>query len=131
MATIGALGDVIFSVSPNLVRTFNGFKRSASPKYASHNRHLKDTLLEFVGNDPDKISFSVTLSAYLGVDPQREESKLWAAQKQGKIMRLVLGKENFGNWVISSLSSSYNYIDNKGNVFEIKVDLSLTAYAGR
>ena len=47
MATIGALGDIVFAVSTNTVKTFNDFKRTVSPKFASHNRHLKDTLLEF------------------------------------------------------------------------------------
>lgn len=131
MATIGALGDVVFSVSPKVIRTFNGFKQSVSPKFSSHSRHLKETLLEFVGTDPDKISFSMTLSVFLGVDPKSEAAKLEAAARTGRIMRLVLGRQSYGNWVISSLSNSYERIDNKGNVLIIKTDISLTAYAGR
>ncbi len=131
MATIGALGDIVFSVSTNAVKTFNDFKRTASPKFASHGRHLKDTLLEFTGNDPDKISFSMLFSVYLGIDPQAEIKKLKSAAHKGKIMYLVIGRESFGNWVITGLSEGREHIDNKGNTLVAKVDISLTAYAGR
>ncbi|MCM1059674.1 MAG: phage tail protein [Eubacterium sp.] len=131
MATIGSLGGVVFSVSTNYVKTFDGLKRSGSAKFASHNRHLKDTLLEFTGNDPDKITFSIALSAFLGVDPQSEISALYAAKRAGRIMHLVIGRKSYGNWVINSLSEDYDKIDNKGNVLTANVSVTLTAYAGR
>lgn len=131
MATIGTLGGVVFSVSTNQVKTFDDLKRSGSAKYASHNRHLKDTLLEFTGNDPDKITFTMALSAFLGVDPQAEISNLQAAKRAGRIMQLVIGRQSYGNWVITSLSTDYDRIDNKGNVLIANVNVSLTAYAGR
>lgn len=131
MAVIGALGGVAFSVSTNLVKTFDEMKRSSTAKYASHNRHLKDTLLEFTGNDPDKITFSMTLSVFLGADPQAEISTLQAAQRSGRIMQLVIGRQSYGNWIIQSLSIDYERWDNNGNALVAKVSVSLTAYAGR
>lgn len=131
MAAIGSLGGVVFSVSTNRVKTFDDLKRSSSAKYASHNRHLKDTLLEFTGNDPDKITFTMALSAFLGVNPQSEISTLRAAARAGRIMHLVIGRKSYGNWVISSLSIDYDRVDNKGNVLTANVSVSLTAYAGR
>ncbi len=131
MATIGSLGGVVFSVSTNQVKTFDDLKRSGSAKYASHNRHLKDTLLEFTGNDPDKITFSMALSVFLGTDPQNEISALRAAKRAGRIMHLVIGRKSYGNWVINSLSEDYDRVDNKGNVLIANVSVSLTAYAGR
>ena len=131
MATIGTLGGVVFSVSTNKVRTFDDLKSSGSAKYASHDRHLKDALLEFTGNEPDKITFSMVLSIFLGVTPQSEISKLRAAQRAGRIMHLVIGRQSYGNWVITSLSTDYDRIDNKGNVLIANVNVSLTAYAGR
>lgn len=131
MATIGSLGGIVFSVSTNQVKTFDDLKRSGSAKYASHNRHLKDTLLEFTGNDPDKITFSMNLSVFLGVDPQSEIAALRAAKHAGRIMHLVIGRQSYGNWVINSLSEDYDRVDNKGNVLIANVSVSLTAYAGR
>lgn len=131
MATIGTLGGIAFSVSTNQVKTFSDLKRNGSARYASHNRHLKDTLLEFTGNDNDKITFTMSLSVFLGVDPQTEISNLRAAQRAGRIMHLVIGRQSYGNWVITSLSTDFDNIDNKGNVLIAKVSVSLTAYAGR
>lgn len=131
MATIGSLGGVVFSVSTNLVKTFDKLKKSGSARFASHNRHLKDTLLEFTGNDPDKITFSMTLSVFLGVDPQKELSTLEAAMKAGKIMHFVIGRESYGNWVITNITTEYERIGKSGNVLSARVSVTLTAYAGR
>lgn len=131
MATIGSLGGVVFSVSTNRVKTFDDLKLSSSAKYASHNRHLKDTLLEFTGNEPDKITFTMTLSVFLGVNPKTEIATLKTAKRTGRIMHFVIGRQSYGNWVITSLSVDYDRVDNKGNILAAKVSVSLTAYAGR
>lgn len=131
MTMIGTLGGVVFSVSTKQVKTLDDLKRSGSAKFASHNRHLKDTLLEFTGNDPDKITFSILLSVFLGVDPKSEMSNLEAAKRTGKIMHLVIGRQSYGNWVITSLSTDYDRIDNKGNILIAKISVSLTEYARR
>ncbi len=133
MATIGSLGDIVFSVSRSQIKTFDGMRWESSAQYASHNRHLKDELLEFVGSPADKISFSMTLSVYLGVDPMTEITKLLAAERAGKILRLVIGNKAYGKnkWVITSLSKELERFDNKGNLLLAKVNVSLTAYAGR
>ncbi|MCL1903743.1 MAG: phage tail protein [Oscillospiraceae bacterium] len=42
MAIVGSLGDIVFSVSPKQVKTFDNMQWSSSMRYATHNRHLKD-----------------------------------------------------------------------------------------
>lgn len=133
MATIGALGDIVFSVSKNQVKTFDGLKWDSAAQYASHNRHLKDVLLEFTGTDADKISFSMFFSVFLGVDPITEINKLLDAERNGKVMRLVIGNKAYGKnkWVITGASKNLERYDNKGNLLVAKADISLMAYAGR
>ena len=133
MATIGTLGDIVFSVSRNQVNTFDGLKWDSSAQYATHNRHLKDVLLEYTGTDADKISFSMYFSVFLGVDPMTEIIKLLNAERSGKVMRLVIGSKAYGKnkWVITSTSKQLERYDNKGNLLIAKVDVSLMAYAGR
>ena len=133
MATIGTLGDVVFAVSKNQVNTFDGLKWSSSAQYASHNRHLKDVLLEFTGTDADKITFSMYFSVFLGVDPMSEIIKLLTAERCGKVMRLVIGSKAYGKnkWVITGTSKDLERFDNKGNLLIAKVNVSLMAYAGR
>lgn len=133
MAVIGTLGDIVFSVSRDEVKTFDGLKWDSSAKYATHERHLKNTLLEFTGTEADSISFNMQFSVFLGVNPMQEITKLLRAQRTGKIMRLVIGSKAFGRnkWVIEKLSKDLERFDNKGNLLSAKVSVSLREYAGR
>lgn len=133
MATIGTLGDIVFSVSRSKVSTFDGMKWDSSAKYATHDRHLKDVLLEYTGTDADKISFSMYFSAFLGINPIEEITKLLKAERSGQVMRLVIGSRIYGKnkWVIDKTSKDLERFDNKGNLLIAKVNVSLIAYAER
>ena len=133
MATIGTLGDIVFSVSRNKVNTFDGLKWDSSAQYAQHNRHLRDVLLEFTGTDADKISFAMFFSVFLGVDPMAEIVKLLNAERSGRVMRLVIGAKAYGKhrWVITGTSKALERFDNKGNLLTASVNVSLLAYPGR
>lgn len=133
MATIGTFGDIVFSVSKRQVNTFDGMKWDSSAQYASHNRHLKDVLLEFTGTDADKITFEMYFSVFLGVDPMAEIVKLLNTERNGRAERLIIGKKAYGKnkWVITSTSKALERFDNRGNLIIAKVNVSLMAYAGR
>jgi phage protein U len=133
MAVIGTLGDIVFSVSHNKVLTFDGLKWDTSAKYATHDRHLKETLLEFTGNEADTISFSMFFSAYLGVNPMAEITKLLNAERKGRAMRLVIGSKAYGThkWVITKTDKGLEQFDKHGNLLAAKVNVSLKMYAGR
>ena len=133
MATIGTLGDIVFSVSKRQVNTFSGLKWDSAAQYAQHNRHLRDVLLEFTGTDPDKISFSMYFSVFLGVNPMAELVKLLNAERSGRVMRLVIGSKAYGKhrWVITGTSKELERFDNKGNLLIAKVNVSLLAYSAR
>jgi len=133
MATIGTLGDIAFAVSRRQVKTFDGMKWDSSAQYAEHNRHLKDVLLEFTGTDADKITFAMYFSVFLGIDPMAEIVKLLNAERSGRIMRLVIGNKAYGKhrWVILNTGKSLDNFDNKGNLLISRVNVSLSAYAGR
>jgi len=133
MAIIGTLGDIVFAVSKNEVKTFEDMKWESSAQYATHNRHLKDVLLEFTGTDADKINFTMHFSVFLGVDPMAELVKILEAERSGKTMRLVIGSKAYGKnkWVITGTSKALQTFDNKGNLLVANVSISLSAYAGR
>lgn len=133
MAVVGTLGDIVFSVSRRKVKTFDGLKWESSAKYATHDRHLKDVLLEYTGTDADTISFTMFFSAFLGVNPMGEITKLLKAERSGKVMRLVIGNKAYGKnkWVITKTSKDLEKFDKRGNLLAAKVNVSLKAYAGR
>ena len=130
---VGALGDIVFKVSDSVIETISKFKWSGSAKYATHQRHGTDALTEFVGNDPDKVSFSIILSAYLGVNPQTELNKLWSAMRSGTALPLVLGEKGYGKyrWTITNLSISGQYFDGEGNLTQADVSVTLQEYLRR
>ena len=133
MATIGTLGNIVFSVSRNRVNTFDRLKWESSAQYATHNRHLRDVLLEYTGTDADKISFSMYFSVFLGINPMTEITKLLNAERSGQVMRLVIGNKAYGKhrWVITGTSKDLERFDNRGNLLIASVNVSLMAYAGR
>ncbi len=45
MAEIGTLGDIVFKVSANKVRTFDDLKIDSKTNYAKHTRHLKKAVV--------------------------------------------------------------------------------------
>ena len=130
---IGSLGDIVFAVSRNQINTFDSLKWDSSAKYASHERHLKETLIEFTGIDNDTITFSMYLSIFLGTNPMTEIVKLLTAERNGTVMMLIIGKKAYGRnkWVITKLSKDLERFDKQGNLLTAKVSVTLEAYAAR
>ena len=117
MAKIGSLGSLVFSVSENTVRTFDELSWKVSAKYATHDRHIKRDVLEFLGPEPGTISFK----------------KLNKMCNKGNISTLVLGGKKYGSykWVITGVSSTLKRYDNKGNCWAATADVTLKEYPKR
>lgn len=133
MAIIGTWGDIVFSVSRNQIKTFDGLKWDSGAKFSTHDRHLKAPLLEFTGTEVENISFSMFFSAFLGVNPLTEITKLLAAERSGEVNRLVIGTKAYGvnKWVITKLSKSLERYDNRGNLLVASVSVTMKSYATR
>lgn len=130
---IGCLGDIVFQVSADTVRTISDMTWSGSANYSTHSRHLTDALVEFTGLAPDAISFDVTLSAYWGVSPMADIVKIWDYERSGRALPLVLGSKAYGKyrWVINSHKIKMQTFDGHGNLTSATVSLSLTEYTER
>lgn len=133
MAVIGTWGDITFAVSRNQIKTFDGLKWDSGAKYSTHDRHLKEPLLEFTGTDVESMTFTMFFSAFLGVNPIAEVSKLLKAMRRGEVHRLVIGPKAYGTnkWVITKLSNSLPRYDNRGNLLVAKVSVTMKSYSCR
>ena len=133
MALIGSWGDFTFEVSRESVKTFTGLKWDSSVKYATHDRHLKEPLLEFTGKDVESMSFSMLFTIFLGGNPIKEIAKLLQAMRRGEVHRLVIGPKAYGTskWVITKVSSSLDKYDSKGNLLSSKVSVTMKSYSSR
>lgn len=130
MAVIGSLGDVIFTVSAELVRTLENFQWSGSARYGVHQRHGGNALTEFTGLDPDQISLEITLSAELGTNPMEEIWRLWRYLRNGAALPLTIGTHGYGRyrWTITALSVKTKYFDRNGELYHTVVSLKLQEY---
>lgn len=130
MGMVGCLGDVVFTVSDRAVETINNVTWSGSARYATHQRHGTHALTEFAGLDPDKMTFDIVLSAYLGVDPMAEVVKIWNYERSGTAVPLVIGNKGYGKyrWNILDHKMKMQTFDGSGNVTSATVSVSLQEY---
>ena len=133
MALIGCGGDITFAVSRNEVKTFTGLKWDSGAKYSTHDRHLKEPLLEYTGREVESMSFSMFFSVFLGVNPISEVAKLLQAMRRGEVHPLIIGPKAYGTnkWVITKVSTSLDRYDNRGNLLVSKVSVTMKSYSSR
>ncbi|WP_373220880.1 phage tail protein [Mediterraneibacter gnavus] len=133
MARIGTFGSLTFTVSEKTVRTFESMTWEFSANYATHDRHIKADLLEFLGPSPDSISFPIVFSVFLGTNPLKEIKKMREIVDKGKAERLVIGGKVYGDykWVMQKGTAELKRFDGKGNLWAAKVKVTLKEYAKR
>ena len=127
---VGCLGDIVFEVSESVIKTITKATWSGSVKIQTHNVHLDNAVQEFVSIDPDGFTFSILLSAYLGVSVQEEINKIWKYERGGIAVPLTLGKKGYGKnkWLIKSHKIKMEHYDGGGNLTAATVDVTLTEY---
>jgi len=127
---LGSLGNIVFEVSEDTVRTLNNLKWGGSTRYATHQRHGTDAMAEFTGRNADTIRFDMILSAYLGVNPQTVIAQLFTHMRVGTTLPFVLGNKAYGKyrWVITKVDIDQKYYDGDGDVTHAKVTVSLQEY---
>lgn len=130
MGMVGCLGDIVFEVSSETLRTINNMQWSGSARYAVHQRHLNDALTEFTGRDPDKMSFDILLYASLGADPMASVVQLWGYERSGQAVPLYIGDKAYGKyrWSVVSHSMKTQSFDGRGNVTSAIVSVNLQEY---
>lgn len=133
MAQIGSFGDLTFKVSDKCVRTFDGMNWDFSAKYATHDRHIRADLVEYMGPEIETISFSMLFSVFLGVKPFWQIRKMRKMVRKGYAGRLVIGGKVYGSykWVMESGSVELQRFDKKGELWAAKVKVTLKEYPKR
>lgn len=127
---IGSLGDVVFDVSTEHVRTFRDMKIQRTAKYSEHAIHGGKALLEFTGYSPASLSFSIRLDASLGINPKQELEALRDILTGHQAVPFILDGEPQGDglWALESIDESYEVIDSYGTFIALDVALKLKEY---
>ncbi|WNA15514.1 hypothetical protein [Acinetobacter phage HFM1] len=125
---IGALGNIVFTVSSDFVRTPSNIKKSRSARIAKHDIIGSKPKLEFQGEDLVSMSFDIRLDASLGVSPQSDINSLARLYTSGEVVDLVIGNVYHGAFLIESIEENTKYTDRNGNVIVAELSISLQEY---
>ena len=126
--SIGTFGPLTFETSEKRIRTFDAFKRKTGAKFEEHAIIGLKPKLEFTAPGLDDISFQVVFSAYLGLNPAKEIDSLREIVQKGEYHPLIIGGKTLGKFVVESVAEAWNHVDNKGNLLDAAVDISLKEY---
>jgi hypothetical protein len=127
---VGCLGNIPFEVSDRRIRTISNFSLSGSASYALHQRAGGKDLPELTGIGLDTATIEMHISSYLGVNPRNEVKKLRKAKNSGRVMRLVIGNDYYGKYVITDFQETAIAYDRKAGVSVATLSVNLMEYAG-
>lgn len=127
---VGSLGDIVFEVSSESVRTFRDLSMQRSTKYAEHEVHAGKALLEFTGFAPISASLKIRLDAGLGIDPSEELNALREILSKHEAIPFILDGEPQGEhlWVIETMDEDHQVLNNSGTLIVVEVSLALKEY---
>ena len=122
---IGTYGDIAFEIGGSRVFTFDRLSRRSAATFSRHQRAGDKPVLEFMGSDLSEITFSVHLSATLGVEPREAIEELLAVKDSGEEKQLIIGGHLIGNYVITEITDTWNQVTAKGRITSADVALTL------
>ena len=122
--------EIIFTVSDSKVLTFNDLNHSVGSAWATHSRiGLKDQV-EYLRPNLQKLSFTITLDANLGVRPRATIELLERHAELGSVFPCVVGGRRIGrhSWRMTEVSESWENILNRGELVQAKVNVTMEEY---
>lgn len=127
---IGAFADIVFEVSSMKVLTYDDYKRESKARYARHELINQTSVIEWLGHELEEISFKMTFSVSLGVNPAAEAERARELCQEGVADYLILGNAVVGRnlWVIESISEAAKAWDDAGNILVSTLDVKMLEY---
>ena len=122
--------EIIFTVSDRKVLTFNDLNHSVGSAWATHSRiGLKDQA-EYLRPNLQKLSFTITLDANLGVRPRATLELLERHAELGSVFPFVVGGRRIGrhSWRMTEVSESWENILSRGELVQAKVNVTMEEY---
>lgn len=127
---IGAFSELVFEVSSFKVLTYDDYKRDSKARYAKHELINQTTVLEYLGAELEEISFKMTFTTMLNVNPIEETQKVRDMCLDGVADYFILGNRVVGDnlWVIESVGEEATSWDNRGNILASSVNVKMLEY---
>ena len=129
---VGFMADIPFVVSSLYICTFDDYGRGAGGRWTQHDIIGQKPVLEFLGPDVEKISFTMQLRTDQGISPAKQIEKLRVLRDTGESFPLVIGGKLVTDnlWVLESLDESVTFWSKLGGMLSAKVNVTLKEYAG-
>lgn len=122
--------EIVFSVSERQTLTFQNLSRTVGSDWATHSRiGLKDQS-EFLRPKLQQITFSMTLSAKLGVKPRAMLDRLADLAERGAVNTMVIGGRRVGRhqWRLTDVSEAWDTVLNGGELYSATVSVTMQEY---
>ncbi len=128
---VGSLGNLAFEVSPEKIETLRSLSKTGSADVSIHSLHNRVGLTEFTGEQPQKITFSLRSSAFLGGNHERTMELIERYCSQGTILLFILGGERFGRyrWLLTQYKADVVNTNLAGKPVDCDISITLTEYA--
>lgn len=122
----GLFGTLPFVCSSNIVNTFKDVNRELTTKYARHDVIGRKPVLEWIGEEPDRISFKIRFDSSLNSPPETGLLLLKRMLDSHKAQRLLLGPRYMGKFVLESISEERRFHTGLGVCQIAEATISLT-----
>lgn len=130
---LGGFGDIIFTVNPLQIMTFQKVTRKRSVEYAQHRIIRDKPKLEATFDNADEVTIELLLSSSLGIDPSEELQKFNYYMKSHQFKKLIIGNalqgsNVWGDYVITNIDETYEEVSTFGVVTRIGLNVSFLEY---
>lgn len=130
MNKIGALGNIVFVVSEEAIRTFSQFSRATAGRWAKHDVFGNKPLTQRIGPGLDTISFSMRFDLTSRINPRKELDALVDLERDGRAVPLVIGGKPIGSglWIVTNVVGNWEEVDSRGLLIRASANVSLEEY---
>lgn len=122
--------DIVFRVSDRQVFTFNSLNRTVGSEWVTHSRIGQKDQVEYLRPTLQKMTFTITLDATLGVRPRATIDKMADYAERGTVRAMVIGGKRLGRhkWRITDVSEAWDTILNKGELVRATLSVTMQEY---
>lgn len=127
---VGALGDIVFETHDKKILTMSNLSVTVGSVWAVHNNIGGKQKTEYMGPELRKASFTMILSAELGINPRKMMQRLEQMAEGGEAYPLIIGGKPVGDnpWRVVSLSEEWKTVLNRGELISATTTVSLEEY---
>lgn len=121
---------IVFNISELSSFTFKDTSRTVGSDWATHSRVGLKNQVEYLRPALQKMSFTISLDATLGVKTRDVIERMAAMSEHGEVHPFVVGCRRVGNyrWRITSISEAWETIYNRGELTNAKLDITMEEY---